>query len=162
MKFLDALLGRKKDSPIDKGNPALVQAMHEVATNDNPDTRKNLYEALLASMLLIPVPELPPGVGPGMQTLQSGVQLQLVRLIDANKNPISVAFTDTDALKNWDPNTPFIGLKSVDLFRALFGTDVQELAINPFDPIRKMIRPGGRVKRGELELLAKCELPTNM
>ncbi len=162
MKFLDSLLGRKKDSPIDEGNPALIKAMHAVATNDNPDNRKTLYEALLVSMLLIPVPEMPQGLGTGMQTLQSSVQLPLIGIVDANQIKITPAFTDVEALRNWDPNTPYIGLKSVDLFRFLLRTDIQDVLINPFDPIRKMIRPGGRVKRAEMEVLAKGVVPSNM
>jgi hypothetical protein len=38
-------------------------------------------------------------------------------------------------------------------------TDIQEVAINPFDPVRKMIRAGGRVTRAELELLASRVVP---
>jgi len=41
----------------------------------------------------------------------------------------------------------------------VMGTDIQEVAINPFDPGQKMIRPGGRVTRAELELLAKGIVP---
>jgi len=164
MKFLDSLLGRKKESPIDTGNPALLRAMHEVATNDNADNRKTLYEALLASMLLIPVPELPKGLGstPGVHTLQVGVQVPLVRIVDANQIKVTPVFTDLEALRNWDPNTPYIGLKAIDLFRFLLETDLQDVLINPFDPIRKMIRPGGRVKRAEMEVLAKGVVPSNM
>jgi hypothetical protein len=161
MKFLDSLEG-KKDSPIDSGNPALLRAMHEVATNDNSDNRKTLYEALLASMLLIAVPELPKGLGPGVQTLQVGVQLPLSGIVDANQIKTMPAFTDLEALRNWDPNTPYIGLKAIELFRLLLGTDIQDVLINPFDPIRKMIRPGGRVKRAEIEVLAKGVVPSNM
>lgn len=39
------------------------------------------------------------------------------------------------------------------------GTDIQQIVINPFDPIRKMIRPGGRVARWEADLLSKGLIP---
>jgi hypothetical protein len=159
MKVFDFLHRRNKENPLDDGNPALVRSMHEVALSDNPETRKNLYQALLASMLLIPVPEIPAGLKTGLHQLQPGVQLQLLRLIDTNQVPITPAFTDLEALRNWDPNTPYIGLKAIDFFRVVLGTDIQDVLINPFDPIRKMIRPGGRVKRGELEILAAGQIP---
>jgi len=160
MSFLASLFGRKKGlSP--EGNPALLRAMHEVATKDNPENRRALYEAMLSSTLLTPIPEIPPGLGPGLQTLQSGVQLQLVRLKDSNNLPVTVAFSDLEALRNWDPNTPYIGLKSIDLFRAVLSTDIQGVLINPFDTTRKTIRPGGQVTRRELEQLATGAVPIN-
>jgi hypothetical protein len=63
MNFLDSLLGRRKDSRHEDGNPTLAQAMHEIALSDNPENRKKLYQALLGSMLLVPVPEIPQGLG---------------------------------------------------------------------------------------------------
>jgi SseB protein N-terminal domain/SseB protein C-terminal domain len=162
LKFFDRVLGRKNANPLEDGNQLLLQAMQKVATNDNPENRKELYEAFLASMLLLPVPEPPAELSPGMHTLQSGVQLQFVRLMDARQTPVSVAFTDAEALRNWDPNTPYLGLKAVDIFRALITTDIHELVLNPFDPIRKMIRPGGRVKRAEFEVLANGQIPSDL
>jgi hypothetical protein len=153
MDFIGSLFGRKKDALLD-GNGALVQAMQEIAYRDNPENRKTLYDALLGSTLLVPVPEIPIGLAPGLQTAKSDVQIRLTAVMDRNQIKITAAFTDLDALRNWDPNTPYIGLKAQDLFRFIMGTEIQELAINPFDPIRKMIRPGGRVKREEIELLA--------
>jgi hypothetical protein len=160
MRFLDSWFGKKSVSPED-GNPALVRAMHEVATSDNAETRKQLYEALLASMLLIPVQELPSGLGAGMHTLQAGVKLPLFSSLDREQVRFTVAFTDLEALKNWDPNTPYIGLKAQDFFSSVSGTDIQDILLNPFDPIRKMMRPGGRVKRAELEQLARGVVPIN-
>ena len=140
----------------------LVRAMHDIALNENPENRKKVYEALLGSMLLVPVPEIPAdlsGLGPGLHTATSKTQIQLRRVIDRNQIPITTAFTDLEALKNWDPNTPYLGLNAPDLFRLVMGTDIQEVAINPFDPVRKMIRAGGRVTRAELELLANRVVP---
>lgn len=162
MGLLDSLFGKKKAASPEEGSPALVQAMHAVAANDNAYARKELYQELLASMLLIPVQELPPGLGPGKQTLQSGVQLPLFSQIDKDQIRFTVAFTDLEALRNWDPNTPYLGLKAVDFFGFLLKTDIQDIMINPFDPIRKMIRPGGRVKRREIEQLAHGSLPANI
>ena len=159
---MESWSGKKKDSRSEDGNPALVRAMHDIALNDNPETRKTVYEALLGSMLLVPVPEIPAdlaGLGPGFHTATSKTQIQLRRITDRNQVQVTAAFTDLEALKNWDPNTPYLGLNAPDLFRLVIGTDIQEVAINPFDPVRKMIRPGGRVTRAELELLANGIVP---
>jgi hypothetical protein len=138
MGILGSLFGKKKGDSPDEGNAALAQAMHAVAMNDNADTRKKLYQELLASMFLIPVPELPKGLGPGTQKIETGMELPLYSPVDSDQVRSTVAFTDLGALRNWDPNTPYLGLKAIDFFRFLLGTDIQDIQINPFDPIRKM------------------------
>ena len=70
-------------------------------------------------------------------------------------------FTDEEALRNWDPNTPSIGLNSRDLFKLIVPLPFAEVIINPFDPIRKMIRPGGHLTRPEFEALAAGCLPVS-
>jgi hypothetical protein len=155
-------LGKKTDARVEEGNPALVRAMHDIALNENPENRKKVYEALLGSMLLVPVPEIPAdlsGLGPGLHRATSKTQIQLRRITDRNQVQVTAAFTDLEALRNWDPNTPYLGLNAPDLFRLVMGTDIQEVAINPFDPVRKMIRAGGRVTRAELESLSKGIVP---
>lgn len=161
MVFLDWLRTKKKASPED-GNPALVKAMHEIALADNPDNRKKLYQALLQSMLLVPVPETPKGLAPGLRTAKRETQFQLTTIFDRNNARVTPAFTDAEALRNWDPNTPYLGLKAQDLFRLVMGTEIQAILINPFDPIRKMIRPGGRVTRAELDVLANGIVPNRV
>jgi len=133
--------------------------MHDIAINENPENRKKVYEALLGSMLLVPVAEIPAdlsGLGPGLHTATSKTQIQLRRITDGNQIQLTAAFTDLEALRNWEPNTPYLGLNAPDLFRLVMGTDIQEVAINPFDRSRKMIRPGGRVTRAELERLIRA------
>jgi hypothetical protein len=162
MMFTESGLGKKTDARVEEGNPALARAMRDIALNENPENRKKVYEALLGSMLLVPVPEIPAdlsGLGPGLHTATSKTLIQLRRITDRNQIQVTAAFTDLEALKNWDPNTPYLGLNAPDLFRLVMGTDIQEVAINPFDPGQKMIRPGGRVTRAELELLAKGIVP---
>jgi hypothetical protein len=98
----------------------------------------------------------------GLQTTTTNIQLQLTGIVDRNNVRITTAFTDVEALRNWDPNTPWIGIKAQELFRFVMGTDIQEVVLNPFDPIRKMIRPGGRVTRPEIDLLAKGIVPSRI
>jgi len=156
---MDSLFGKKKEARLEDGGPELVRAMEEVASNDGAENRKKLYETLLGSMLLVPVPEIPAGLTPGLHTATHETRIQLTAVTDRNQVRVTSAFTDLEALRNWDPNTPYLGLKAQELFRLVMGTDIQAVVINPFDPIRKMIRPGGRVTRVELDLLSKGLIP---
>jgi hypothetical protein len=155
-------LAKSPEVHLENGNPALVQAMHELALKDNEENRRRLYELLLGSMLLIPVTEIPPGLSSGTQTVKTNVPIQFTGTVDRNQLRVTPAFTDVEALRNWDPNTPPMGIKTQEFFRLLMGTDIQEIVMNPFDPIRKMIRPGGRISRAEFELLSNGLAPTRV
>jgi hypothetical protein len=76
--------GQQEKSPFD-GNLSLVQAMNKLALNDKPETRKELYAALLGSMLLVRVPEIPAGLSPGMQIAKSGMQIHLISTLTVTK-----------------------------------------------------------------------------
>jgi hypothetical protein len=162
MNLLGSLFHKKNDGEIQETNHDLVSAMQDVASNDNPESRKRLYEALLAVTLFVPVPEIPSGLGPGLQTVTSATQIQLTGMTDAKGARLTPAFTDVEALRNWDPNTPYIGIRSRDLFRSVLSTNIQAIVINPFDPIRKMVRPGGRLNRAEFAILAEGATPTRV
>lgn len=161
MRILDSLFRKKKEPRIESNNPELVQAMHEIASHDDPDNRKRLYEALLSPMLWVPVPEVPRELVAGAQVTEAPIQLQITGITDRNGIPITPAFTDPEALRNWDPNTPHLAIKARELFRFVMESNIQAIIINPYDPIRKMIRPGGRVTRDEIDLLAKGVIPSH-
>jgi hypothetical protein len=162
MGILESLFPKKKEPGGEYTNPDLVRAMHEIASNDNPDNRKRFYDALLASMLWVPVPEIPRELGAGLQTTKAPVELQILGITDRNGTRLTPAFTDSEALRNWDPNTPHLAIKAKELFRVVMESDVQGIVINLFDPVRKMNRPGGGVTRVELELLSKGLIPTHI
>ena len=44
----------------------------------------------------------------------------------------------------------------------VLGAEIEGVVINPFDPIRKMIRPGGVLYRTELDLLSKQLIPSHI
>ena len=146
-------------NPIEAGNPDLVKAMHEIALRDGLENRERLYYAMLESMFVVPIPGTPSGLQPGMNTLAKDAGIQMIILNDNNGTKITPIFTGVDALRNWHGSVPYIGLRARDLFNIVLGTQVQEIAVNPFDPARKMTHPGGRIKRQEFELLAKGVIP---
>jgi len=143
----------------EEGNPAFAQAMQEVALHDTPENRNRLFSILLQTMLIVPTPELPAGWKPGFNTADGNTPIQLTVLPDKLGRKVTPVFSDLVALRNWDPNTPYVGLKAQDYFRVLIATNVQEILVNPFDPIRKMVRPSGRIKRAEFAALAQGAIP---
>jgi hypothetical protein len=160
MKFLDRLFSKRQGSQYDGDNAVLVKAMHELALNNNPENLKRMYEELLNSTILIPTPELPTASRLGKES-DGDVTLQLVSISDGQGHKLTPAFTDIEALRNWDPNTPCLSAHARGFFETIsnhFG-DIQGVVINPFDPIRKMIRPAGRITRGEFEVLARGLIP---
>ena len=73
-----------------------------------------------------------------------------------------MAFTDEEALRNWNKTIPWIALQGTAFFQAVDSTEAEEIVINPYEPENpnsKMIRPGGRVTRWEFEALAEGRIP---
>ena len=159
MKLLKKLFGRQsEEEPVD--NTRLVRAMHDVAVNDSNATRKKLYELFLDCQFYIPVPELPdrlrqPDPAPASEPMRIG----LCGFLDREGHKTTPAFTDLEALQNWDPNTPHLIIQSKPYFQMVKGTEFEQIAVNPFDPIRKMLRSGGFITRREIEALAEGWVP---
>jgi hypothetical protein len=56
---------------------------------------------------------------------------------------VAVAFTDEEALRNWQKSIPWIALQGSAFFQAVAGTEAEEIVINPYEPENpesKMIR----------------------
>jgi hypothetical protein len=138
-------------------NARLLNAMHDLALRESPENRERLYSELLSAILILPTPELSGQPGHWIADGKRSIQLTGIR----NNNGIEVtpAFTDQEALRNWDPNTPSLSLNARSFFELIIPLPFKEVVINPFDPVRKMIRPGGHVTRPEFEALAKGILP---
>ena len=145
---------RFEDSPL----PA---AMLAVAHGDSTETRRVLYESMLKTWFLVPTREALPDA-PGFHDIQEGTAASFSLERDSAGLLVAVAFTDEEALRNWHKTIPWIALQGTAFFQAVAGTEAEEIVINPYeldDPASKMIRPGGRVKRWELEELAQGNLP---
>jgi SseB protein N-terminal domain/SseB protein C-terminal domain len=161
--FLDRFRGKAPEISLERlDNRPLLTAMDAVAHDDSQEKRQHLYRTLLDVIFLVPVPEVPANLkrGPAVTTTTEPLRLPLLR--DSNGNKFIPVFSDLEALRNWDPNAPYIGLHSVDLFKTALSSDVDHIAINLFDPIRKMIRSGGTVTRQEFQLLAGGQIPSGV
>ena len=156
---------KKNAQPVDLEklqNSALLKAIDAMALDSSPENRKRLYNVLLDVLFLVAISEIPANAKSGTWTVTGNEPLQFRLLQDREGNKLFPLFSDLEALRNWDPNTPYIGMKSVDLFKVILGTDADQIVINPFDPIRKMIRPGGTVTRQEFQLLAEKRIPSGV
>jgi len=160
MNFFQRLFSKTNAFHYEGENAALVRAIHQTAIDDSPSTRQKLYEAFLTSTFIVPTPELPEQLR-GRTSVRSSEDLKvdMVGFTDKKGKKITPAFTDAEALRAWDPNTPSLRVSSRAYFQLVQETNFDAIVINPFDPIRKMVRPGGWIYRAEFDLLAKGVAP---
>lgn len=137
----------------------LLDAMHTVALQDSPENRAKVYGEFLKSWLWICITELPQALRPGTKSLPAGVNLSVVTPNNAKGKRVLPAFTDPAALANYDPNSPHWAFPAVEVFKIALKAGVDEVVVNPFDPIRKQIRPGGTLVQREFEALAQGMIP---
>jgi type III secretion system (T3SS) SseB-like protein len=151
------------DEAPDFANSPLPAAMLAVAHDDSSQNRQILYQSMLASWFVVPTREEPPDK-PGFSAVPANVADSFSLEHDSEGQLVAVAFTDEEALRNWNKSIPWIALQGTAFFQAVASTEAEEIVINPYDsgdPNSKMIRPGGRVTRWELEALAQGDTPQN-
>ncbi|MEO8289327.1 MAG: enhanced serine sensitivity protein SseB C-terminal domain-containing protein [Chloroflexota bacterium] len=135
-------------------NPRLLAAMHGVARNDNPETRLELYSALLDSTLLLPLPPPPEGHAPGFVTPDENTPLNLIMLQDAGGRVVLPAFTDTTALMAWDSSGfSYVGLSAPLLLTTAYEEQISAVVLNVAGPT------GGEISQSEIAILAQGALP---
>ena len=148
---------RPSVSPPAPSNPDLVEAMRAVALQDDLETRRILYRALLESVLLVPTPEAPVDLADGGWTrLEEGTQVSLVTAQTPAGELALLAFTDTESLMAWkQAGTHYLALPAASLFRLAQQHGVAVVALNPAGPV------GGQVRRQEIEMLARGVSPAD-
>ncbi len=137
--------------------------MLAVAHHDSPENRRALYESMFKTWFLVPTRE-EPSAKPGFHDVQQDTAAAFSLEHDSNGVLVAVAFTDEEALRNWNKTIPWVALQGTGFFQAVLSTEAEEIVINPFepeDPDSKMIRPGGRVTRWEFEALAEGRHPSD-
>jgi hypothetical protein len=149
------------DEAPDFANSPLPAAMLAVAKDDSPQNRQILYQSMLASWFVVPTREAPPEK-PGFHTTPTNIADSFSLEHDSEGQLVAVAFTDEEALRNWNKSIPWIALQGTALFQAAVSTEAEKIVINPYEPANpesKMIRPGGIVTRWEFETLAEGKIP---
>jgi hypothetical protein len=138
--------------------------MLAVAHHDSPENRRVLYESMFKTWFLVPTRETPVPETPGFHDIQEDTAASFSLEHDSAGQLVAVAFTDEEALRNWNKRIPWIALQGTAFFQAVLSTEAEEIVINPFEPenpASKMIRPGGRVTRWEFEALAEGRHPSH-
>jgi hypothetical protein len=145
----------------DFASSTLATAMLALAHQDSPQNRQTLYQSMLNAWFIVPTRDAVPD-NPGFSTVPANVADSLSLEHDSSGQPVAVAFTDEEALRNWNKTIPWIALQGTAFFQAVASTQAEEIVINPYEPENpssKMIRPGGRVTRWEFEELAEGRIP---
>lgn len=145
----------------DFASSTLPAAMLAVANEDSPQNRRTLYQSMLNTWFVVPTRELVPDK-PGLSTVPRNVADSFSLEHDSSGQLVAVAFTDEEALRNWNMGIPWVALQGTTFFQAVVNTGAEEIVINPYEPENpgsKMIRPGGRVTRWEFGELAEGNIP---
>ena len=148
MNIVKKLFGRKSPS-----NPRLEKAMRELAKGEDPAKRREVYQELLKSTLILSTPQ--PLEGKASQH-KSGekLALQFHSLQNAGKKPGMLAFTSKEALLKWKKEgTPYIALGAKDIFSLALQSEMDSIVINPAGPT------GGELTLPEIHILAEGAIP---
>src|SRR5438270_12086247 len=98
----------------DFANSPLPAAMLAVAHDDSPQNRQTLYQSMLQTWFVAPtkdaVPDQP-GFSAGPVNIANSLSLEH----ESSGQPVAVAFTDEEALSNWNKTIPWIALQGTGL-----------------------------------------------
>ena len=92
MDLLGRLLRKSQSIPEKIENPRLLKAMHQIALDDTPAKRKQLYAELLQAVFILPTPEV--SGTPGLQTSDGQTTIQIIGIKDVSNVDVTPAFTD--------------------------------------------------------------------
>ncbi len=150
MSMVKKLFGRKSPS-----NPRLEKAMREMAKGEDPKKRRELYQQLLKSSLLVSTPKPPEGVArDGWVKTKTHLDIQFHSIENAQKKPAMLAFTGVDALQRWKKEgSPFLALGAKDVFALALKSGMDSLVINPAGPT------GGELTLPEIQILSEGAIP---
>ena len=148
LPFVRGLFARLKGIP-NNTNQSLIRAMEEYALDPTDRHRTRYFQELLGSFLAVPTAE--PW---GLEEIAARKQFELLVYQKKDGRKWTPVFTDMAALRIWDPNISCAAKPGQDFFKAMMEIDLDEVVINPFDPIRKRIRPMAMVTRFEMKALA--------
>ncbi|HET7871754.1 MAG TPA: SseB family protein, partial [Terriglobales bacterium] len=135
----------------------MIRSMNAVRDTGSLENWNKFYGLLMDSTLCIPVLDVPE-----LAKSDSGgkaFNLSVIRLKDDQGKPVTMAFTDEEAMRHWRPELRAVRIPGRDFFRMVKQTDVQGVLLNFHDPQQAPLRPGGRMTRFEIENLAQGLVP---
>jgi SseB protein N-terminal domain/SseB protein C-terminal domain len=147
------------DQPAKKENAELIQALAVAGETGAAESWKRVYRLLMESPLCIPVLGVPELAASEPGSTGKALNISVVRLKDSEGRPVTLAFTDEEALHHWRPYLRGIRIPGRQFFGMVKQTDVSGVLINFHDHEQTALRPGGRLTRFEIEALAQGIVP---
>lgn len=137
-------------------NPELLKAMETIATQDSPENRRALYDAILNSQLLVPVAK--PLGNPnrtGLQPVIGTTDVEFIVVTNKHDQTALIAFTDEQAVKAWKPaDSYYIASNAPDLLQMSLEMNVAAIVLNVAGPTAR-----GELMRWEIQSLAAGVIP---
>lgn len=146
------------DAESDEGrisNPDVLDAMYELAEDDNPQSRERFYDSFINSMLLVPAKT----VTAHSQDLRwqldaSGSTVEILLLEDEDGYVLMPVFTDEDALLMWaEDGSTYTAIPTEALCKMFMRHVGDAMLLNPAGPV------SGTVTRREIEILSSGMQP---
>lgn len=139
----------KTDSNKFPNNSDLINAINEVANNDNPKTRQILNKLILKSDFMIPTSAEKDFKKTQIKIAKKNKPVQILITKNPEEKSIIYAFTDNKSLLNWTPEgcNCYI-FHSYDIFSFALYNNIESIVINPAGPI------GGEISHDDIEMLA--------
>jgi len=150
MSIVRKLFGRK--SPT---NPRLEKAMQELAKGEDSKRRREMYQALLNSTLILSTPQPPQGASQeGWTKARTSLNIQFHSIENNRKKPAMLAFTSVESLRRWKKEESFfLALEAKDILALALKAEMDSIIINPAGPI------GGELTLPEIHILSEGAIP---
>ncbi len=135
-------------------NPELVAAMEALSgAEPDPEARSALYEALQASILIVPT--LEPEDDESTDAGGSQPEQSQIMAFETDAGPsLLIAFTDEEAVLNWQPEAVTIGMHARDVLSLGAANPIAALVLNPAGPATT------RISRAEFVAIVEGNAPT--
>lgn len=144
------------------GNPAnaaLLRAMDQVSMSGTAENWERLYREFLNCRLIVPIREVPEEMRAGLQVQEGHVPVSIIQARDNSGKLVTLAFTDLDALHDWNPEYQHVEVPARDFFQTIKDTEISAIVINLHRPDQENLRMGGRLTRFEFLALAEGMIP---
>lgn len=115
-------------------NEPLRRAIQEINASSNSTSRSALYDHLLQGILLLVVEELPAEIEANGRVLQEDLPLSLLTVTMPGGGIAILAFTDSEALRAYSPNGPYVAMQSTDVLKTMIDQSYDALIINAAGP----------------------------
>ena len=136
-------------------NLELLRVIEASASATEQADRSAFYEMLLRATLVVAIEEHPIWWRFGRSGSEATCPVPIKGYKATSGKRLLTAFTDTAAMRNYFAVIPYwIQMPGDAYIKLIAPLAFDELVINPYDPKRKLIRPGCTVTREEVLALA--------